>query len=102
MHIYAALHPSECNGHRFLLAAGRAPPQALADILREMRPQWRDRIPEGEPGNGYVKGCGWMEGGVSIDSERARKALGGGEWMGYEQCVRETVEALEKHYGKFL
>ncbi|KAL8968889.1 MAG: hypothetical protein Q9197_004631 [Variospora fuerteventurae] len=102
MHVYAALHPSECDGHRYLLAAGRAPSQALADVLRKIRPQWKDRIPIGEPGNGYVEGYTWVEGGVTIECERAKKALGGGEWMGYEQCVEETVEALEKHYNAFL
>ncbi|KAL8649259.1 MAG: hypothetical protein Q9210_004506 [Variospora velana] len=102
MHVYAALHPSECNGHRYLLAAGRAPPQALADVLRKIRPQWKDRIPMGEPGNGYVEGYTWVEGGVTIECERAKRALGGGEWMGFEQCVKETVEALEKHYRAFL
>ncbi|KAI4140809.1 MAG: hypothetical protein LQ341_003692 [Variospora aurantia] len=102
MHVYAALHPSECNGHRYLLAAGRAPPQALADVLRKIRPQWKDRIPMGDPGNDYVEGYTWVEGGVTIDCERAKRALGGGEWMGFEQCVEETVEALEKHYNAFL
>ncbi|KAL8732592.1 MAG: hypothetical protein Q9181_003874 [Wetmoreana brouardii] len=106
MHIHAALHPASCNGHRFLLAAWRAPPQALADFIRTIRPQWRDRIPEGTPGEGYAKGYGWMESGVSIDCERARKALGlgegGKEWMGWEESVRETVEGLERWYRKYL
>ncbi|KAL9018466.1 MAG: hypothetical protein Q9185_004243 [Variospora sp. 1 TL-2023] len=102
MHVYAALHPSECDGHRYPLAAGRAPSQALADVLRKIRPQWKDRIPIGEPGTGYVEGYTWVEGGVTIECDRAKRALGGGEWMGYEQCVEETVEALEKHYNAFL
>ncbi|KAL8957333.1 MAG: hypothetical protein Q9193_005367, partial [Seirophora villosa] len=102
MHVYAVLHPSECDGLRYLLAAGRATPQALADVLHKIRPQWKDRIPVGEPGSGYVEGYTWMEGGISVDCERAKRALGGGEWMGYEQCVKETVEAFEKHYHDFL
>lgn len=102
MHVYAALHPSECDGLRYLLAAGRATPQALADVLHKIRPQWKGRIPVGEPGNGYVEGYTWMEGGVSVDCGRGKISLGGGDWMGYEQCVKETVEAFEKHYHDFL
>ncbi|KAL8729112.1 MAG: hypothetical protein Q9166_004943 [cf. Caloplaca sp. 2 TL-2023] len=120
MHIYAALNPRICNSHRYLLAAGRAPPQALADVIRKTRPQWRNRIPEGKPGEGYVQGSyGWMEGSTSIDCSRAKEALGfskcegegdgeggkggkGKDWMGWEEGVEMTVKKLEETYAGYL
>ncbi|KAI4163513.1 MAG: hypothetical protein LQ342_002785 [Letrouitia transgressa] len=53
LHIHVALRPSHSNGHRYLIATGRAPPQAMADVIRRFYPRYRDRVPLGRPGEGY-------------------------------------------------
>jgi nucleoside-diphosphate-sugar epimerase len=115
IHAWAALHPDESNGQRYLATNGKAPPQAIADLLREEFPD-RDIITE-QPGYWYQskdeedkekrgglfgKKWGWELGGQSVDAAKMRKALGGGkekELRGYKEAVLDTVAALEGHFG---
>lgn len=112
LHVWAATHPEEARGRRFLATSGKAPPQAVADLLRREFP---DRVVlRGEPGSGYVVpqwrdgegegrwsgGYGWEpeeEGGQSSDAVRMREVLGGEGWRfhGFEECVLDTVRVLE-------
>lgn len=58
-------------------------------------------IPEGTPGEGYVPGYDWPEGGARLDMEPARQALGR-EMIGFEESVLDTVAVFQKVYGREL
>lgn len=100
MHIWCAEHPAQSNGQRYLLANGRATPQAAADLLRKLYPDRRG-IPVGNPGGDYDPAYRWMEGANSIRSDKARKALGR-EFIGFETSVKDTVEGFERVYAGYL
>lgn len=82
MHLWAYTHPAEADGERFIACSGFGPPQAVADILREV---YGDRIPIGNPGEGYIgfdKENGKVEkvdfpvGRVSVSGEKAERIIG--------------------------
>ena len=39
---------------------------------------------------------------MSIDCSPAREALGGKEWVGWEESVEETVRKLEESHRAYL
>ena len=77
------------------MANGRAPPQAVADVLRKWYPGRRGIIPEGRPGEGYVEGFGWGAGN-SYESGKARGVLGRG-FVGFEESLVQTVRVFERY-----
>jgi nucleoside-diphosphate-sugar epimerase len=95
IHIYAAEHPSESNGHRFLCAAGRGTMQASADILREKYPE--RGIVVGEPGSDYERDFRYPEGGFKFYSTRMEKALGRG-LIKFDKSVLDTAEVFERYF----
>lgn len=101
MHVWATEHPKQANGQRYLMAKGRGVPQAIADILRRRFPERKGVMPEGTPGEGYVPGYDWPEGGARLDMEPAKQALGR-EMVGFEESVLDTVAMFQKVYGKEL
>ena len=101
LHVLAALNPDQSNGQRYLATNGKAPPQAIADILHARFP---DRnIIEGNLGEGYVQGTYWFAGnapeGLPI-ARKAYKAMGveEGGFIGFEKSVMDTVEAMERRW----
>ncbi len=84
------------------MSDGCAPPQAVADVLREKHPARRDRIPVGKPGEGYEAGYSWPKGGISIRNTKAKRALGKEDFIGFEQSVLDTVEVFERVYRPYL
>jgi nucleoside-diphosphate-sugar epimerase len=96
MHIWAALNPSKSNNQRYLLAAGKAPPQAIADILRTHYPE-RDVL-EGEPGKGYTPDYRFVKGEATYSSQKALDAMGIKRFIGFEQSVLDTVTAMERQW----
>ena len=101
LHVFAALNPDQSNGQRYLATNGKAPPQAIADILRARFPE--RKILEGNPGEGYVSATYWYPEnapeGFPIAS-KAYKALGVEErgFIGFEKSVLDTVEAMETRW----
>jgi nucleoside-diphosphate-sugar epimerase len=94
VHIWAAEHPSEANGERYLCAAGRGTMQAMADILRKTYPD-RD-IAVGEPESDYEKDYSFPKDGFKFHSTKMREALGR-PLIGFEQSVLETAKVLERY-----
>lgn len=103
MHIWCAEHPTTSDGQRYLLSNGRAPPQALADVLRKEFPERREKIPEGQKGEGYEAdySCGKKSGGLMLRNDKAKEALGR-EFVGFEKSVLDTVRIFEDVYGSYL
>ena len=119
IHAWAATHPDEARKGRFLATNGQAPPQAIADLLREEFPE--REILEGNPGQGYVaaddktseqsalqvsrfgKRWGWVIGGQSADAAKMRLVLGQDEkereLRGFRECVLDTVAVLEPAFA---
>ena len=102
VHLYVATHPAEAGDTRYLLAAGRAGPQAIADILRRAYPDRSSIIPKGTPGKGYGKEYGWDdENGervFSVDCGGAQQILGR-ELSGFEEIVLDTVRGFQEAWG---
>jgi nucleoside-diphosphate-sugar epimerase len=97
LHVWCAVDdPEQARGQRYLLANGKAPPQAVADLLREKYPE-RDII-VGEPGNGYTKDYSFVGGESSLVSTKALKALGRERFIGFQESILDTVEAFEKRW----
>lgn len=96
MHVWAAEHHALSNGNRYLVANGKAPPQAAADLLREKFPD-RD-ILVGDPGKGYTPDYDFVKGEPSLVSTKAMAALGVDRFISYDQSVLDTVEAFEKRW----
>ena len=96
LHIWAAEHPEQSNGERYLMSNGKAPPQAAADILRKHFPE-RD-ILVGEPGKGYTEDYWYVNGEATFISTKAYKALGVKRCMLFDRSVLDTVEAFEKQW----
>jgi len=96
MHVWAAEHHAESNGQRYLLANGKAPPQAAADLLRERYPE--RGILVGEPGKGYTSDYWFVKGETSLVSTKALNALGLESFTSYDRSILDTVEAFEKHW----
>lgn len=96
MHVWAAEHADRSRGQRYLVANGKAPPQAAADLLRLTFPE-RD-ILVGEPGKGYSPGYDFVKGESSLFSGKAMQALGVDEFIKYDKSVLDTIEAFEKQW----
>ncbi|RVX69098.1 hypothetical protein B0A52_06811 [Exophiala mesophila] len=96
MHVWAAEHPERSRGQRYLVANGKAPPQAAADLLRLKFPD-RD-ILVGEPGKGYTPDYCFVKGEASLFSGKAMKALGVSKFINYDKSVLDTIEAFEKQW----
>jgi nucleoside-diphosphate-sugar epimerase len=96
LHIWVALNPEKSNGQRYLATNGKAPPQAIADVLRKKYPE-RDII-VGEPGQGYVEDYLWVPGEGSAKATKAYEALGVERFTGFEKSIIDTAEAFEKHW----
>jgi len=101
MHRWALEHGAEVDGERFISVAGYGPPQAIADILRERYPEYRDKVQEGTPGLGYVgfeggkvKEVAYPQNRIRVSGEKARKAMGI-EWRTFSESVVDTVEVLK-------
>lgn len=96
MHVWCAENPAKSNGQRYLMANGRGTPQAAADVLRKAYPE-RTEIPTGEPGSDYVEETyGWLKGGQSFDSGKAKRALGREFWL-YDRSVLDTAKMMERY-----
>ena len=101
VHVFAALSPEKSNGQRYLTTNGKAPPQAIADILRAHYPD--RKIIEGTPGEGYIPGTFWFKEdaaeGLPI-ATKAYQALGvkEGGFIKYDKSVLDTVQAMEQRW----
>lgn len=94
IHVWAALNPEKSNGNRYLVAAGKAPPQATADLLRRTFP---DReILEGQPGAGYdPNGYPFVKGEPSFVSTKTLKALEMEHFIGFEKSILDSIASFE-------
>lgn len=101
LHIWCAENPSASNDQRYLITNGRAPPQAIADVLRKEFPDKKNKIPEGKRGQGYEADYSFPKDSVVLRSDKARGALGR-EFVGLERSVLDTVEVFEKVYSQYL
>ena len=98
LHVFAALNPERSDGQRYLATNGKAPPQAIADILSKRYPDRKD-IVFGEEGAGYVRGTyWWVDGEGSAEAKKAYEELGVRRFSGFEESVLDTVEALERRW----
>ena len=50
--LYPIVHPAETDGERYIASSAASHPQAYSDILRDVFPEARERIAEGERGKG--------------------------------------------------
>lgn len=96
MHVWCIEHPKDSNQQRYMLAAGKGTPQAVADFLRETYPD--RKIEAGEPGTGSVPGYGFAPGESTFHSTKALHALGWERFTGFEQMILDTVAAFEKQW----
>jgi len=95
---YPIEHPEETNGERYIASAAANHPQAIADILREELTDATTlaRIPEGQRGKGYSPDYQQIDGqgGIDVDSSKAKKLLEGGQWTPYRQSVLDTAKTF--------
>jgi nucleoside-diphosphate-sugar epimerase len=90
--VYAAEHPAETDGQRYLAVGGIAVPQALADILNEAFPE--RGLKKGTPGAGYDADL--MPSAVDIGALKAVK-MTGESWIGMRTSVIDTAKALQRY-----
>ncbi|KAK3690475.1 hypothetical protein B0T22DRAFT_424359 [Podospora appendiculata] len=91
MVVFAVDHPEKADGERFLLGSHYAPPQAVADILREEFPERRGAIHEGKPREGYyLPGYTFPPDRIVYDGSKAVRVSGRG-YILWEETVRDTV-----------
>ncbi|KAH0563071.1 hypothetical protein GP486_002365 [Trichoglossum hirsutum] len=99
-HVWAIENPAASDGQRYIVAAGLGPPQAIADLIREVYPERGPSIPLGNPGEGYVKGeYGWFPaeaGGIALSAKKLEEAMGI-KWIKFDKCILDTVKCLEKY-----
>ncbi|KAM7192330.1 hypothetical protein V8F20_008921 [Naviculisporaceae sp. PSN 640] len=101
MVVFSISEPEKADNQRFLLANAYSPVQAVADIIREKYPEYRDRVQVGTPGEGYFKTVG--ENGIALydyPPERrynGRKAVevSGQDYIPWEQTIVHGVEAFK-------
>lgn len=96
---YPIEHPEETNGERYIASATINHPQAIADILREEYKgdaKTLARIPEGTKGKGYTADYQQIDeqGGIDVDSSKARKLLEDGDWIPYKQSIIDTAKSF--------
>ncbi|EXJ86407.1 hypothetical protein A1O3_03358 [Capronia epimyces CBS 606.96] len=96
MHVWAVENPDRSHGQRYMLANGRAPPQAAADLLRNTFPE-RDII-VGSPGLGYIQDYGFPQGQPTLISSKALDALGLQHFIRFDKSILDTVEAFERQW----
>jgi nucleoside-diphosphate-sugar epimerase len=101
LHFWAATHPEIAGGERYLATNGKAPPQAIADILRKRFPE--REILVGSPGEGYVEGTYWYDENALEGTAVARKAylalgrdVGYTGFIGFEKSVLDSVSSFER------
>jgi nucleoside-diphosphate-sugar epimerase len=96
---YTIENPEKTNGERYIASGSINHPQAVADILREEfkgDAKTLERIPPGTPGKGYSSDYQTTDGqgGISVDSSKARKLLEGGQWIPYPESVVDTARTF--------
>ena len=96
VHVWCATHPAEAANHRFFTTAGRGTSQGIADILRKAYPERAEVIVKGEPGSDYEADYGFLKGGPTYDNLASKKAAGG-EFIRFDQSIRDTAKALERY-----
>ena len=95
MHVWCVENPMQSADQRFLLAEGRATPQAAADLLRKAYPE-RTMIPVGNPESDYEPGYVFANNGVNLSSAKAKKTTGR-SFIKYDQSILETVKVFERY-----
>jgi nucleoside-diphosphate-sugar epimerase len=93
---YAAEHPDDTNGERYIANGFRSHPQAIADTLREELKNDKkalERIAVGKPGEGYGDEVWNKE--VQINAEKGRAVLEKGEWIQLKESIVDTVKMFE-------
>ncbi|KAI9721280.1 MAG: hypothetical protein M1812_002442 [Candelaria pacifica] len=96
VHVWCMEHPSESANQRYIACAGKGPPQAIADILREAYPDRREMIPLGEPGKGYMPDYSFPEDGINIDGSKAERTAGF-MYIRFDQSILDTARVLEQY-----
>jgi len=93
MVLFTVQHPDKVDGERFLLASAFSPVQAIADIIREKYPQYRDRVIEGTKGERYLPGYAFPK----ETRYRAGKTVRvtGQEFIPWEKTVVDAVEQFK-------
>lgn len=94
VHIWCQEQPEESNGQRYLLMNGLGTMQAAADILRKAYP--KNGVVVGDPGSDYVEGYGYVPGKHSFKATKAKEAIGGREFIGYEKSILDTAKVFER------
>jgi nucleoside-diphosphate-sugar epimerase len=102
LHVWAVENPGVAGGERYLATNGKAPPQAVADVMRDVifkdDAERREKIIVGEPGKGYVEDQWWPGDEPTVVATKAYKALGIEKFRPFEVMVRETVEAFTRRW----
>jgi nucleoside-diphosphate-sugar epimerase len=92
--LFGLEHPDTVDGERFLAAAGWAPPQAIADILRDKYPGRARIIERGNPTEGYAPGFGFLSDGLAFDGTKAVRVTGM-QYLPVEKTVIDTIDRLQ-------
>ncbi|KAM7190842.1 hypothetical protein V8F33_009265 [Rhypophila sp. PSN 637] len=101
MVVFSISNPEKSNNQRFLLASAFSPIQAVADIIREKFPEYRDRVQKGSPGEGYTKNVHAHRVAIYEFPEQqrynGRKAVevSNQEYISWEQTIVDGVEAFK-------
>lgn len=102
LHIWCMEHPEQSGGERYLMTNGKAPPQGMADVLRDTLfkddEKVKDRIIVGEPGAGWVEGFGWPDYEPTVKATKAYKAMGVERFRGFDESVLDTVMAFRERW----
>jgi nucleoside-diphosphate-sugar epimerase len=95
--VWMVSNPEKIDGERFLAVSGEAGNrQSIVDVLRDHYPERRDVIKVGIPGEGYVKGFGFVKDGIKFDNTKTTRTTGI-QWIGYEKMVLDTAKAFERY-----
>ncbi|RYO91234.1 hypothetical protein DL764_008306 [Monosporascus ibericus] len=92
--VWAALHPKEADGERYLCSAASGGAQAIADILSKHMPGLQ--VKRGNPGIGYKPDYSDPEGVTAFGCSKVVKATGQG-WIPYETSVLDTAGVLQQY-----
>ncbi|ORY09777.1 hypothetical protein BCR34DRAFT_366207 [Clohesyomyces aquaticus] len=91
--LYPIAHPDATNGERYIASSAAGSPQAIADILRSAFPDAKDRIVEGNPGEGYSKDYEVdKETTVDVDNSKATALIG--DWIPFKKSVVDTAKTF--------
>lgn len=105
LHVWIVENPERAANQRYLATNGKAPPQAIADVLRETilkdDPSRREKIIVGEPGKGYVEDQWWPSDEPTLYATKAYEALGVEKFRPFEEMIRDTVEALTNRWPDY-